>query len=134
MQENTITVPVDLLNTGSTTDEVYRRQEENAGKSVYILEAVHSLIKRHMFSLFRTHPKKVGNFRGMAKSAVKFTQDLDIPGVDSTTTLTTPLIAEASFSIPVGATAAQVLEARQRLVAILDDDVVMVRLSEQMEY
>jgi len=132
MQENTITLAVDETNTGSTTDITYRRYEEGQNKAVYV-SPDNTLLNRDQLAFFRSLPKVNGNFRGMAKSSAKFTQDLEVPGVDSSTDLTVPMIVEVSMSLPVGATAAEALLGRQRAIALLDDDAVMIKLEEGLE-
>jgi hypothetical protein len=63
---------------------------------------------------------------------VKFSQDVEVAGVDGVSTLTSPIIVEVSFSVPVGATQAEQLIARQRAIALLDDDTIMVKLNDQL--
>lgn len=132
MQENTITLTVDTQNNGTTENLSLRRHQEGTDKSAYITPN-HTLQKRDKLEFFRTMPRTNGNFKGMAKAEFKLTRDVSVPGVDETTTLTAPLIIDVSFSTPVGVTAAQALEARQRAVALLDDDAVMVNLQELLE-
>lgn len=132
MLANTITLPVDLANTGSTTDLVLTRLEEFQNRSVY-KTPTHSLITRDTLSFYRTMPKKSGNFNGVAKSALKFTVDKEVEGVDTTTTIVAPQIGEISFSLPIGFTAAEALVLRQRLIAALDDDTIMAQLMEGLE-
>lgn len=132
MQSNTITLPVDLANTGSTTDAVFTRVEEYLNRSVY-KSATHSLLMRDLMAFYRSVPKKSGNFNGVAKSAVKFTVDKEVEGVDSSTTVIAPLIGEISFSVPLGTTAAEAMELRQRMIAALDNDTIMVKLMEELE-
>jgi len=55
-----------------------------------------------------------------------------VTGVDGTTTVTAPIIVEVSFSVPVGATAAQTMLHRQRALALLDLDSVMAPLNDQL--
>lgn len=129
MQPNTITLAVDTANTGSTTDQDYARYAETINSSQYIGED-HSLSVRNTLQFYRTAAKKNGNFPGTAKSAVKFTQDVEIPGVDTSTTLVAPSIIEISFSLPVGATSAHAKELRQRALALLDDDAIIGALHE----
>jgi hypothetical protein len=131
MQANVITLAVDELNTESTTDHVYSRFEEFANRSVYT-EAAHQLTARDTLALYRTFPKTNGNFPGTAKSMAKFSQDLGITGVDGLATLTSPLIGGISFSVPVGVDAAAQMVMRQRMIALLDDDTVMVALMNQL--
>lgn len=131
MQDNSLTLAVDELNNASTTDHVYSRFEEYQNRSVYI-HSGHSLDARDTLSLYRTFPKAAGNFKGMAKSAIKFSKDQEVTGVDGVSTLVSPLIVEVSFSIPVGSTSAQILIARQRAIALLDNDTFMDKLNEQL--
>jgi len=132
MQDNTVTLAVDMANTGTTTDETYRRFDEQNNRTTYVGPA-HSLVLRDQMTLYRTLPKANGNFKGMAKSAIKFTQDISIPGVDAETTITVPHIVEVSFSLPVGTSAEVAMIGRQKLIALLDDDTVMVKLEEGLE-
>jgi hypothetical protein len=88
---------------------------------------------RDLMAFYRSVPKKSGNFNGVAKSAVKFTVDKEVEGVDSSTTVIAPLIGEISFSVPLGTTAAEAMELRQRMIAALDNDTIMVKLMEELE-
>lgn len=131
MQDNVLTLAVDELNTDVTTNHVFTRFEEYQNRSIYIGEN-HQLSARDQLTLYRTFPKVNGNFKGTAKCAAKFSQELSVEGVDGTASLTSPIIAEVSFSVPVGVTEAEQMIARQRLIALLDDDSVMVALMNQL--
>jgi len=131
MQPNVLTLSVDAANTGSPADETYDRYEEHQHRSVYI-GAAHVPESRDMLAIYRTLPTKSGNFKGVSKTSVKLTEDVEVAGVDSSTTLTAPMILEASFSLPVGATAADILHLRQRMIAALDDDTFMDALNVQL--
>lgn len=120
MQENILTLPVDVLNNGVNVNQLYRRFEEGTNKTVYICEVTHTLEKRDILTLSRTLPTRTGNFRGTAKESAKFTCDQIIPGVDASTTISAPLIGECNFSIPLGTPAAAVVVLRQRMIAFLD--------------
>lgn len=131
MQPDTITVPVDTLNNGTTTDEIYTRFEEYQNRSVYI-GASHTMAAKDQLSLYRSFPKTNGNFKGVSKTSIKFAREHSVLGVDGLSNLTAPVIVEVSFSIPVGITAAQSLIARQRVVALLDNDTIMAALNDQL--
>lgn len=131
MQPNTVTLAVDVLNTGVTENQVYTRYEEYQNRASYI-GASHTPDARDTLAIYRTFPTKTGNFKGVAKSAVKLTNDVVVNGVDSSTTLTAPIILDLGVSVPVGATAADVKELRQRLIALLDDDTFMDSLNIQL--
>lgn len=129
MLSGTITLNVDLLNNGTQTAQAFARAEEFQNRSVYEGPS-HSLISKDTLTFYRTRPTKSGNFNGTAKSAMKFSTDTTVPAVNTADTIVAPMIGEVSFSLPVGCTAAQAKALRQRLVALLDDDVVMSQLTE----
>jgi hypothetical protein len=131
MQDNIITLAVDELNNDSTVDYDFTRYEEYQNRSVYIGED-HDLASRDTLSLYRTLPKVSGNYKGNAKSTLKFSKDYAVDGVDGVATLTAPVIAEVSFSVPVGVSAADRMIIRQRIIAILDDDTFMESLMSQL--
>lgn len=133
MFENTITLAVDTLNNGTTANEEFRRHDDAMpNRSVYIGPG-HLLEKRHTLGLYRTPPKKAGASKGVAKSAVKLTIDVEVDGVDSTVKLTAPLLVDLGFSIPVGVTKAQLVLATQRMVAFIDNDDFIERLALKQE-
>jgi hypothetical protein len=135
MQENSLTLSVNVDNDDGTTpavDSVYTRQNVYQDRSEYIHED-HTLELRDKLGFYRTIPKANGNFRGTAKTSAKLTKDYVVSGVDASTTLVSPAIAEAGFSFPVGMTPAQTLEVRMRLVALILDDDIMADLCDKQE-
>ncbi len=130
MQANTITLQVDVLNNATLVAEPFERFEEFQNRSVYI-GANHTPEARDTISLYRTFPKKSGNFKGVAKTAVKLSRDVQVTGVDGVSDLTAPFIIDISFSVPVGVSAADVLKYRQTAIAMLDLDSVMDALNNQ---
>lgn len=131
MLSNTINLSVDVLNNGTIVSQEITRSEESLNRTRYKFPT-HTLISRDVVDFYRTPNKKAGNFNGVAKSAFKLTNDIAVPGVDASTTLTAPMIGEASFSLPVGTSSAQAMLLRQRMVAILDN-AIAVALTEQLE-
>lgn len=131
MLDNTITLPVDILANGTLVDRVYSRFEEFQSRTIYKGPS-HSLTSKDMLSFYRTPVRRSGNDNGVAKSAAKFTMDISVPGVDASTSLVKPMIAGTDFSIPVGATPAQTLEFRQRVIALLDH-AIAARLVNDLE-
>lgn len=132
MLDNTITLAVDLLNSGTTTNQAFSRLEEFANRSKYMAPG-HTLALRDTLDMYRTFPSKTKNFNGVAKSGFKFTTDIEVDGADTTTTVVAPMIGEVSFSLPVGFTTAQLIILRQRIIALLDSDALMLRLNERLE-
>jgi hypothetical protein len=130
MLENTLTFSVDLLNTGSTTDVTFTRVDEFPNRSVY-KSPEDSYVLRDTLGFYRTIPKRSGNSLGVKKGAFKLTQDVVVPGVDTTTELTAVELLDLSFNSPVGSTAATRKIMRQRAIALLDDDALMERLGEE---
>lgn len=131
MQPNDITLSVDVANDGTEVYQVYSRFEENVNNSTYVGTG-HTLATRDKFTLYRTNPTQQGNFLGVAKSTIKFTEDILVAGVDAATSLKSPIIATVGFSIPVGASIAQITEVRQRILALLDSDTIMNPLNLQL--
>jgi len=134
MQPNTITLAVNHDNDDGTTaavSHVLTRYDEYQNRTEYIDED-HTLSLRNKVGLYRTFPKTSGNFKGVAKSAIKFTQDYSVDGVDSTTSIVAPGIIDIGFSFPVGMTPAQTLELRMRAVALLSDEATMAPLTDQL--
>ncbi len=127
MQPDTITLAVDEANTASTTDHVLTRYEEHLNRSVYI-SANHEPAARDTLGFYRAAPKANGNFKGVQKTSVKFTKDITVLGVDGTN-LISPIITEVNFSFPVGTPAADYIERRQSVIALLDDDDIMEDLN-----
>lgn len=118
MQANTITLAVDILNSGSTTNQAFERVEEQVNRSTYNGPG-HTFASRNQMQFYRTNPVRSGAFLGAVKSSVKFTEDVTVDDAEGNDRVA-PAIAECSFSIPVGTTAAKTLELRQRMIAALD--------------
>lgn len=131
MLDNTITIPVDTLNNGTTTNRAYSRYQEFLDRSVYT-GPNHTLTTRDTLGFYRTPVKSNGANNGVAKSAAKLTQDITVPGKVATTDVVLPMIGNFDFSIPVGATTAQTLEFRQRMIAVLDH-AIAARLLDNLE-
>lgn len=131
MQPNTLTLAVDVLNNGTPVNSTFTRFEEFQNRSVYV-ESTHSMAQRSTLSLYRTFPKQSGNFRGVSKSSIKFSRDFTVTGVDGSSTIMSPFIAEVSFSIPLGVTDAEILEMRQRIITLLDTDNIMTPLNSML--
>lgn len=132
MQPNDITLAVDLANSGSTTNQVYTRTEEQVNRSTY-RGPDHLLHSRNILQFYRTYPTRNGNFLGAAKVSVKFTKDISVPNADGSGEVVVPLIVEASFSIPVGATNEECTALRQHLVVVLDNDTIMDALNDHLD-
>lgn len=134
-QPNVMTFSVNTDNDDGTTpavDITYTRYDgSHQNRSIYIASG-HTVASRNLLTLYRTPPKPSGNFRGVAKSAVKVTQDFIVPGVDATTENVSPGLVDIGFNFPVGLTPAQNKELRMRAAAIISDDDVMVPLTDQL--
>lgn len=131
MLADQITLSVDAENNGTPAPEVFTRYEEFQNRATYITGS-HTPDARNQMSVYRTFPTRSGNFKGVEKTALKFTEDTEVAGVDSASTLKAPSIAEIAFSFPVGATAAFKKHMRQRVIAALDDDTLMDALNVQL--
>lgn len=131
MQPDTVTLPVDEENDGvGLVNHIYTRFTPYENRTVY-MGPNHSPVTPNTLTLYRTFPKVSGNFRGVSKTSVKFSETVLVDGADGVAQLSAPIICEVSFSIPVGVSAAQTKIARQRALALLDLDSVMAPLNDQ---
>lgn len=131
MQKNEIILSVDKAADGTATDVAYVRHEEHLNRSLYI-GPLHTLSANDTLGLYRTRPTPSGNHRGVAKARTKLTRDIVVPGVDQSTTRTSPAIFEDSFAVPVGMTREQFIELLQTKIALLQDPEVIERLCLQL--
>lgn len=104
MLENTITLA--LPNGGNPVNAGFTRIDVFQNRSLYH-GPNHSNTARETLGFYRTYPKKTGNFLGVMKSATKITKDLSVLNAVGEP-IVSPMIADISFSVPVGATAAEV--------------------------
>lgn len=123
MQANSIVLSVDGDRTSTPADETYTRFDFQGNYSEY-RGANFAHDARDMFRMYRTPPKISGNYKGSAKSAVKFTVDQEVETVDGGVT-DAPLILELSGSIPVGTTSANLIHALERVKAALSNTTVI---------
>jgi hypothetical protein len=118
MLPNTITLPVDVLNNGTTVDKVYTRFREEAEKSLYY-GPNNTLTARNILQFYRTLNKRVGNSFGVARTAQKLTVDILTDAPDGTE-VSQACIIELNSSFPAGITPAKALELRQTMIALID--------------
>ena len=130
MLDNTLTLAVDEDNDGDTTNVVAVRSEEYLHRSLYTLPE-HTLAKRATLGFYRTPVKASGNDLGVAKSATKITEDLEVLNRVGETVIK-PAIANADFSFPVGISAVDAMRLRQRLIAVIDH-ALAVELTEKLQ-
>lgn len=133
MLASIITLNVDPANNATIVPEAYSRHDDSQPNRTRYISPSHTLLGRDVLDFYRTPPKKAGNFNGVAKSGFKFTTDAVVPAADGVSTVVSPLIGEVSFSLPLGFTTAQVKKLRQRIIAALDDDALMLSLNEKQE-
>lgn len=107
-----------LPNGGSPVNAVFNRIDVFQNRSVYHGPG-HNPLMRNTVGFYRTPSKKVGNFNGVMKSAIKSTRDLSVPNAIGNPTIS-PAIGEVSFSIPIGATEADVNTTFDHLEALLE--------------
>lgn len=132
MLANVITLAVDVENDDTTVNQDYRRFNEEPNRTLYI-GANHAFDSRDQMVVTRSFPTKSGNYKGTAKSSLKFTLDETVSAADGVASLTAPAIAEVSFSLPVGTTASKIKLIRQRIIAMLDNDATMDAINLQLE-
>lgn len=116
MLENTITLA--LPNGGTPQDAIFQRIDVFQNRSVYHGPG-HSTTSPNTMTFYRTPSKVSGAFLGVMKSAAKVSKATIVPnniGVN----ITAPRIAEVSFSVPVGATEANVDDLFDHIEALIE--------------
>lgn len=123
-----ITLSVDADGTGANVavDEIYSNFDRFSNRSVYHAPG-HTTVVRDTLTFYRTLPKPTSIFYGVQKSAAKFSMDVEVNTPTGVTTRS-PIIFELSASIPVGATAADILHVEERVKALIYNRDLMIRL------
>lgn len=130
-QNDTITLAVDIANTGTTTNEAYTSYNNTGSIHTYI-GPDHAPDLQNTLKLYRTEPSASGAFKGYLDSKVSFGQDFTVSAVDGTNIVRMGF-ASLQIRVPVGVTEAQILHLRQRVLAILDADAIMGKLNYKLE-
>lgn len=118
MLNDTFTFAVDTAATGTTTDETYSRYSESSDKSTYV-GATNSMAARDQLVFSRSFATASGNFAGAYHAAFKVFWDRTVPGVDTSTERTEPIIVTVDARIPLGATYEDILHALQRATSVI---------------
>lgn len=116
MQDSIITLPVDVTNTDTYVDLEFFRQEEYLHRSLYI-SADHQPDSRDTLGLYRSPIKPTSAYKGVMRVSFKFTKDVSVLNPVGET-ITSPMIAEVSFSVPVGTSDSDRLELAQKVGAM----------------
>lgn len=126
-----ITLSVNPSADGTTyEDQVYSRYDDSyPNRSTYIGPGHLPAEARNLLNFYRTPPKPNGNFKGVKKTALKFTEDEIVDGADGVAQLTAPDICNVEFSFPVGITDARNLAFRQRVAAAILNTTLMDSLT-----
>jgi len=132
MQANEITINSDVANDGNLVAKLYRRTRYANTQSLY-QGPNHTVASRNQLQFYVTDPKRSGESRGISKCSLKFTRDGQYDNASGSGTLALPKIGSISFAVPVGATAAETLELRQDMAAILLDETIMTSLMDESE-
>lgn len=131
-QSDPLIISVDAANNSLPANETYNRSTSlGENRILYRLDGTDP-DDRDELSLARSFPKRSGNFRGVKRTSCKFTKDIAVPGVDGVN-VSTAIIVECSFSIPIGTPDATVLHLRQKVVGMLDNDTIMDKLNVSQE-
>lgn len=132
MLSNTISVSYDALGDAQSVEKTYTRYDEYQNRTVYVGEN-HSPIDKDTLTFYRSFPKQVGNYKGVAKTSFKISKDVEVPGVDGLATFSSPVIIEVTFSVPLGVTDAEALRLRHLASSILSSDSLMVSVTKQLQ-
>jgi len=116
-----LTVDAGTAAIATPDNKEYKQFREN-GKNTVFTGPNHTEERRDLLVISAGDPVKSGNYRGTRKTSAKFTRDEDVAGVDSTTSLTSPMIFEVNASIPVGLETEDVEPYIKRLIGFLMTD------------
>lgn len=133
MLPNSITLAVDTANNGTTANETWSRTSYGTNDSLYVGPLNNTGIIRDQLRFTRSYPQKSGNFAGYLVSTVKFVREIEVEGVNITTLEKRPITVELRVVVPAGATTAEVVEARQRMLALMDNDTIMTAANSQLD-
>lgn len=133
MLANSITLAVDTANNGTTVNETWSRMSYGTNDSLYVGPLNNTGIIRDQLRFTRSYPQKSGNFAGYLVSTAKFVREIEVEGVDVTTLEKRPITVELRIVVPAGATTAEVIEARQRMLALMDNDTIMTAANSQLD-
>lgn len=118
MLDNTITLPVDVANNGTTVDAIFTRDEVVVGRSMYKGPARTSVLGDSL-TFFRSKAKRAGAFLGVYKSRLKFSRDFEVPTAEVGKSVIQPALVDINISKPVGVTEGQIVEMIMRGAAAL---------------
>lgn len=127
MQDNVITLAVDVANNDVLVNAVFTREDFTSNKSTYH-GPLYSMTHPDILNFRRSpvHPTSVN--KGITKVGIKLSKGMDVEGADGVSEVTLAMIADINFHIPVGVTAADSKEFRMRMAAVLMDDSIMDKL------
>jgi hypothetical protein len=125
-QAQTITLVVDELGTGvSTADHVYTRSGPGLFNRSTYEGPNHTLVVPDLMQLYRTPPKRSGDFLGTAKASIKFTQTELVADAKGNETAKPALVA-VDMSLPIGMTDARKVLIIQRAIAGLQNEMALL--------
>jgi hypothetical protein len=129
---DTITLSVDVANDGNLVNSIFTKARTllNGARTLFF-GPTHETSLPDTLAIYVSDAKPNGNFKGVTRPGLKRTSTIVVPGIDPTTSITSPLIGNVEFSVPVGATSEECMILRQELIAALDDDTIMEPLMMQ---
>lgn len=113
-------MPITTKTNDGVTDKVYSILAKKDGKVTYI-GPNHSDLAIETLRLESSAPNPRGNDYGNRRSAIVLNHDVSVPTKDGGTTSKT-MSFRFEVSVPVGASDVSVLEAKQNLAHLLQDD------------
>ena len=126
-----IVLSVDVANNNTPVAVNLARFREVTDETVYKLPS-HTLSLRNLVAFSRTFPKQVGNFRGLARAKIVFTQDVTVVGVDGAN-IVAPFTFIVEARTPVGVSLGDQVSKRQHVISLLDNDALMEKFIGALE-
>jgi hypothetical protein len=128
-----LTIQSDVANNDTLVAKVFNRARVlmNGLKTLFHESNSHTTARPSTLSFETSEPRPNGQFMGVTRPKIVRRRTIDVESLDPAVEVTQPLIGKIEFSVPVGATDAEMLEMRQDLIAVLDDDTLMGTLMTQ---
>lgn len=126
---DSLTLAVDVANDANPSNEVFTLHRFNETRKVF-KGPNHTDSQEQLLTVTVSDPTINGENPGRRKSTLKFTNDVTISNVSGSGDLREPIISSYNMSIPVGATPAEIMAERQRMIALIDSDVIVAPVTD----
>lgn len=126
---DSITLSIDVANNSTYVDSIHTLHRFNETRKVF-KGPNHTDSQEQLLVVTVSDPTVNGENPGRRKSTFKLTNDVTVANVSGSGDLREPIISSFNMSVPVGATPAEIMAERQRMVAILLDTAIVAPVTD----